>query len=264
MAAGAGIVTRSVIPQRLAPPPLLYTCLEWSRSAWELGSLYASLPLLRNAPRGDGHPVLVLPGFGGDDASTFHLRAFLADRGYTPHRWLQGRNWAQARLLPRLRRRLQQLGERHGRRVSLIGWSMGGLYARELAQRDPQAVRSVITLGAPFTGDPEAIRIGWLYEWITGRAIADNRRYRALRRPLPQPTTSIYTRSDGIVAWRRCVEGCGECCENIEVPGSHVGLGHNPLVLFAIADRLAQPAGAWKPFDRSGLRSLLYPDPTRP
>jgi hypothetical protein len=84
-----------------------------------------------------------------------------------------------------------------------------------------------------------------------------------MKLPPPVPSTAIYTRSDGIVAWQGCREQESATTENIEVEGSHSGLGYNPAALYAIADRLAQTEGEWRPFDRSGLRSLLYSDPRR-
>ena len=184
---------------------------------------------LARTPRGDGHPVLVLPGFMASDLSTRVLRAFLRERGYQAHGWGLGRNrGGHAELLPALRSRLAELAG--GQRVSLVGWSLGGVFARELAKAAPERVRAVITLGSPF-GD---------------------------REPPPVPSTAIYSRSDGIVHWQACREQPAPRTENIELIGSHFGLGFHPLALFAIADRLAQRDGDWKPFDRSGVRSALF------
>jgi pimeloyl-ACP methyl ester carboxylesterase len=246
-----------------APPSRALLLLEM-RALAELAAFYSMIPLLRLAPAGDGHPVLVLPGLAASDVSTRPLRAFLRDRGYRAHGWKLGRN-----LGPRpgveagMQARLAGLHERYGRKVSVIGWSLGGVYARELARRAPAQVRSVITLGSPFAGEPRASNAWQLYEFASGRS-ADDWPHRArMKEPPPVPATAIYSRSDGIVAWRGCMEREGPASENIEVQGSHSGLGHNPAVLFAIADRLAQPEGQWQRFDRGGLRSLFYPDPRR-
>jgi pimeloyl-ACP methyl ester carboxylesterase len=207
----------------------LWLALEAPRAALEASSLAPALPWLASAPRGDGHPVLVLPGFLASDASTRVLRAYLAQLGWAPHGWALGRNAGPHEAL--LDALLGRLGEIAGAgRASLVGWSLGGVFARELAKRAPGRVRCVITLGSPF-----------------GERAAP-----------PVPTTAIYSRSDGIVNWRDCVEVAGPRTENIELAGSHCGLGVHPLALFAIADRLAQPEGAWKPFDRGGLRGALY------
>jgi pimeloyl-ACP methyl ester carboxylesterase len=210
-------------------PRALLLALEAPRAALEATSLAPAYPWLASSARGDGHPVLVLPGFLASDASTRVLRTFLGSRGWAPHGWGLGRNrGVRDALLEALLARLRAVAG--SERVSLVGWSLGGVFARELAKRAPDRVRCVITLGSPF-GD---------------------------REPPPTPTTAIYSQSDGIVNWRDCVEAAGPRAENIELVGSHCGLGVHPLALFAIADRLAQPDGAWKPFDRGGLRGALY------
>ena len=159
--------------------------------------------------------------------------------------------------------RLAELSERHQRKVSLIGWSLGGIYARELARRAPAHVRSVITMGSPFAGGPRANNAWKLYERVSERKADDWPDMEGMRRAPPVPTTAIFSRSDGIVAWQGCMEREGPEAENIEVEGSHCGMGHNPAVLYAVADRLAQPEGQWRRFDRTGLRALVFPDPAR-
>jgi pimeloyl-ACP methyl ester carboxylesterase len=234
------------------------------RAVWELGAFFSMAPLLRLAPRGDGHPVLVLPGLAASDKSTQPLRAFLRDRGYSAHGWKLGANCG-----PRpgaeamMQERLDELANRHKQKVSLIGWSLGGVFAREMARRAPEQVRLVITLGSPFAGEPKASNAWQLYERASGRKADDWPQRAAMRVPPPVPSTAIFSRSDGIVAWQGCLEQEGPTSENIEVEGSHCGLGHNPAVLFAIADRLAQPIGRWRPFDRSGVRGVVYRDPRR-
>jgi pimeloyl-ACP methyl ester carboxylesterase len=246
-----------------AAPSLPLRLLE-ARALVELSAFYSMTPWLGLAPAGDGHPVLVLPGLSASDLSTRPLRAFLAQRGYRAHGWKLGRNFGpRPGVEDAMQARLAELHERYGRKVSVIGWSLGGMFARELARRAPDQVRSVITLGSPFAGAPHASNAWRLYECVSGRR-ADQWADRGhAQEPPPVPATAIYSRSDGIVAWQGCLEREGPQSENIEVDGSHCGLGHNPAVLFAIADRLAQPEGEWRPFERSGLRSLVYPDPHR-
>lgn len=235
------------------------------RAVLELGAFFAAAPWLRMTARGDGHPVLVLPGLGASDVSTRPLRSFLAGRGYAVHGWGRGRNLGRRNMVDLyLVPRLKDLRQRYDRRVSVIGWSLGGIYARELAKRAPDDVRLVITLGSPFAGNPKASNVWRLFEASSGRKVDDDPEARRRRRePPPVPTTAIFSRTDGIVAWQRCTEQEGARIENIEVQSSHCGLGHHPAVLYAIADRLAQPEGEWRPFERSGLKRLLYPDPRR-
>ena len=249
--------------ERLRPPSRLLLMLEL-RALWDLGAFFAWMPLLRTLPRGDGHSVLVLPGLMASDESTRPLRAFLQDRGYVPYGWEQGRNHGpRPGVEDGMARRLKEIADRSGRKVSVIGWSLGGLYARVLATQFPEIVRQVITLGSPFTGDPRASNAWRVFEYTSGISVDDTRWHKILRDPIAVPTTSVYSRSDGIVAWQCSVERERAQAENIEVEGSHCGLGHNPVVLYAIADRLAQPEGKWEPFRRAALHRLFYPDPGR-
>jgi pimeloyl-ACP methyl ester carboxylesterase len=245
-------------------PPSRELLLLELRAIGELNAFFAMAPLLRLSPRGDGHPVLVLPGFTAGDASTRPLRAFLNAQGWNAHGWKLGRNLGpQPGVQAQLQRRLAELAERYGRKASLVGWSLGGVFAREIARRAPERARTVITLGSPFAGAPRASNAWRLYQRVNSGVVEPFPQREARRLPPPVPCTAIYTRSDGIVAWQGCLEAEGPQTENIEVDGSHCGLGHNPAVLYAIADRLAQPEGHWRPFDRSGIKGLIYPDPRR-
>jgi pimeloyl-ACP methyl ester carboxylesterase len=248
---------------RSAPPSQLLLALEL-RAFWELQVFFATYPLLRRAPRGDGHPVLVLPGLAASDTSTRPLRTYLRAQGYAAHGWKQGANRG-----PRLGveagidARIADLFRRHGRKVSLVGWSLGGVFAREAARRSLDIVRQVITLGSRFASEPKATNAWRLYEHLSERRVDEWPDREAMKLPPPVPSTAIYSRTDGVVAWQGCLEQDGAQTQNVEVAGSHCGLGHNPAVLYAIADRLALPEDEWCPFDRSGLFSLIYPDPHR-
>ncbi|MGD9953755.1 MAG: esterase/lipase family protein [Burkholderiales bacterium] len=244
-------------------PGVLRLALEW-RAPWEYGASLLLRPLLDQAPRGDGHPVLLFPGLLASDRTTAPLRGYLESLGYVPYGWGLGANKGPREgVMDACRARLAQIHKRHKRRVSLVGWSLGGIYAREFAKETPKAVRLVITLGTPFTGHPKATNAWRVYEKVTGHRIGTADLHEPLRVPPQLPTTSIYSRSDGIVSWQCSVEKTGPLHENIEVEASHLGLGFNPLAWYAIADRLAQPEGAWKPFDRAGVRAWLFRDPKR-
>ena len=255
----------SAAAQTLRPPSRTLMFLE-GRAIHELGAFLGALPLLSLAPRGDGHPVLVLPGLIASDVSTRPLRAFLRNRGYAVNGWGQGRNLG---LRPGVQRALtdllEEINDTHGRKVSLIGWSLGGLYARQLAKMMPERVRSVITLGSPFAGSPRSTNAWRVYEMASGRRAdeEDARFGGSLSVAPPVPTTAIFSRSDGICAWQSCMEKSSGQAESIEVESSHCGMGHNPAVVYAVADRLAQAEGQWAPFDRSGWRAIVYPDPNR-
>lgn len=243
--------------KRTASLRALLLGLEWPRAFAEAGALPASWPVLWGAPRGDGHPVLVLPGYWAGDGSTAVLRRYLRALGYRTHSWGLGQNLGlEDGVGGRLLDRLEALHARYGRALSLVGWSLGGVYARELAKLAPARVRQVVTLGSPF-GMERRGEADWLQSMVFGADRAPGRTGR-IADPPPVPSTAIVSRSDGIAGHRACREAPAAQAENIEVMGSHIGLGMNPLVLFAIADRLAQREGAWRYFDRRGLRGVLY------
>ena len=236
-------------PARIAPPRRGLLLLE-ARTVLELAALVPAYPFLRRAPAGDGHPVLVLPGFLFGDFSTHALRRFLRARGYRAHGWTLGRNLGPSpETAAAMGDRLHHLADQHGRRVSLIGWSLGGVYARELARRFPAVVRQVITLASPFR-DVEATNVPrFLVVVARRRHLPGEEDYGAeFAAPLPVPSTAISSRTDGIVAWQSCREHEGPTSESLEVEASHLGIGHHPVALLTIADRLAQPEGQWRPF----------------
>lgn len=256
------MMTRA-LPDATKAPSRLLQLLE-GRALWEFGATVSVWPLLSMAPRGDGHPVLVLPGLVASDLSTRVLRRYLRERGYYVHGWKLGRNLGLRQGVEKaIFERLDAINQRHGQKVSVVGWSLGGLYARVLGKHNPGQVRSVITLGSPFAGSPRSTNAWRVYEWTSGQKSDDPLAHERLRGQLTMPSTSIYSKTDGIVAWPSSIDVETPISENIEVFASHLGLGVNPAVLYAVADRLAQPEGAWKPFDRSGVRSLIYPKPAR-
>jgi len=242
-------------------PPSRIRLLFEARVLHELASFAGARPFLNIAPRGDGHSVLVLPGLMANDASTQLLRGFLQGHGYDVHGWGLGRNFGlRPNLESQMLDRLGELRRRSGRKVSLIGWSLGGIYARQLAKQRGDDVRLVITLGSPFAGSPRATNAWRIYEMASGQSVDEPHSAGPLHETPPVPTTAIFSRSDGICAWQCCIENEGPQVENIEVNSSHCGLGHHPAVVYAIADRLAQPEGEWKPFRRPQSSKLIYPD----
>ena len=255
----------SVAAQTLSPPSRTLMFLE-GRAISELGAFLGALPLLSLAPRGDGHPVLVLPGLVASDTSTRPLRHFLKSRGYAVSGWRQGRNLGLRRgVQDAMVDLVQEMNDTHGRKVSLVGWSLGGLYARQLAKMMPERVRTVITLGSPFASGPKATNAWRVYELASGRSAEeeDHRFGGTLAGTPPVPTTAIFSRTDGVCAWQGCMEKTSATSESIEVESSHCGMGHHPAAVYAVADRLAQAEGEWAPFDRSGWRALVYPNPHR-
>jgi pimeloyl-ACP methyl ester carboxylesterase len=238
----------------LSPPPLLNTMLEW-RSGFEyLGGIFGG-PARSFFPRGDGHPVLVVPGFMGSGASTQQLRQLLRQLGYRAYDWRLGRNVGPVgHMEEALLARLMYIHERCGRKPSVIGWSLGGVYARILAHSHPEHIRALITLGSPLL-HPHQSAADTVYRYVTGE-VEHPEHLRGIDAPPAIPATSIYSYLDGIVNWRACLSVKSAISENIRVYGSHCGLGFNLKVHWIIADRLAQAEGAWERFSWSGLLNL--------
>jgi len=249
--------------RRWRPPSRLLMLAE-ARGLFEFNSSLLLWPLLKRAPKGDGHPVLTLPGFLASDRSMSPMRRHLRGLGYSTYKWNMGRNLGRiSTTRGALRDLLRRIHESTGRKVSIVGWSLGGVYARDLALQMPEMVRSIITLGSPFTGDITATNATRLYERLSGeRKDEVPEIWQAIAGDMPVPTTSIYSRGDGVVNWRTSVLRPSATAENIEVRlASHFGLGVNPAALWAVADRLAQKEGEFSHFGRSGPFAIAYAPP---
>jgi pimeloyl-ACP methyl ester carboxylesterase len=247
----------------------LLAATEPARTFLTAGSVAAAVPLLRWAPRGEPHPVLVLPGLMASDLSTRVLRTWLARLGYPVVGWARGRNRGPTEeVVTELPLLVDRLAREHGTAVSIVGWSLGGIYARRLARRAPRQVRQVITLGSPFAppdrpgDDSPGARF---YQRVApppgGPRLHASRG--SLARPLAMPSTAVYSKWDGVVDWRACRQEPGPRSENVAVRSTHLGMGHDPAVLWVVADRLAQPRHEWRPFERPtrfGLGTLFPPE----
>ena len=240
------------IPQ-VKRPSILYWGTEVGRALVEVGMSIPFRTFYKNEEKGDGHPVLVLPGFMAGDRSTGALRSFVKDLGYESIAWDLGRNYAKVEYLNQLIEKIEGIYHAHDEKVSLIGWSLGGVFARQLAKERPHMVRQVITLGSPFQGVSEANNAAWLYNILVKRQKikeADPELFADLPHPAPVPTTCIYTKEDGIVPWQLCMEKEETFFhQNIQVRGSHLGLGVNPSVLKIVANRLLLKEENWEPFE---------------
>lgn len=234
-------------------PPLALFAQEQVRAMREFARFRARRRLLREVPRGDGHAVLVLPGFLAPEFSTAPLRNFLRELCYDARgSHLRMNLGPSPKVSETLKRRLAHLARRHGRKVSLVGWSLGGIYARELARAHPTLVRSVITMGTPFADISATHAARFIPLRPDGRPLHEAHELQAaLRRPLDMPTTSIFSKTDGIVHWQGCLQEEGPGQENVEVHCSHTGMGFHPEVFSVVADRLALPEGEWRPYSRA-------------
>jgi pimeloyl-ACP methyl ester carboxylesterase len=229
-------------------------------SVADAAALPAGFFALSRVPKGDGHAVLVLPGFLSPDQPTWPLRWYLTQVGYVVHPWGLGYNMGfstsyhydiEALVEHRLKEVFLESGDR---KISLIGWSLGGLYAKTLARRYPSLIRDVITLGSPISGDTSKVSVTRIYEWVSRMQFANpefERKLRELSRPLEGvPITAFYCKKDGVVPWRNAREKPGPLVQNIEVAAAHIAMGFDAFVLYLLAHRLAKSAaGTWRPLD---------------
>lgn len=233
--------TRDVVH---AAPSKLSMAAELPRAAWSIGSLAFSRSMLMEAPRGDGRPVLLLPGLFTSDASNFVLRRYLDALGYEAFGWELGHNFSLRTIGPdgeKLRDRIAALADEFGKPVSLVGVSLGGVMARFAAHRWTDLVREVITVSAPYAGSPKATNLWRTYQWLTGERV-DSPEIEALMtecaEPLPVPAAAIWSSSDGFVNGMICHDPADEKCRCIHIDSSHMGVQMKPEVMRAIADVL--------------------------
>jgi len=212
----------------------------------ELGSglaaarLAGALPRLLTAPRGDAHPVVDIPGWKAPELSGAPLRAYLRALGYDARGWGFGTNTGDPRRdVERLTRRVLELVDDSGSTVSLVGWSLGGVIAREVARRHPEAVRRVITYGTPVVGGPRFTAVARAYGPDAGGAARTVAERLDAESPIQVPLTVVFTRRDGIVSWEACIDRFSPHAEHVEVSSTHIGMGLDPDVWRLVADRLA-------------------------
>jgi pimeloyl-ACP methyl ester carboxylesterase len=253
---------QDVRSEKAAGPAAVYFLTEPARGLADLAMLPMATPWLASAPRGDGHGVLVLPGFLASDLSTRTLRRYLRRLHYQVRGWELGRNLGPTdQVLDQLPEVLAAHARATGGPVSIIGWSLGGIFAREIARQDPAAVRQVITLGSPFgLTDPRQSRADRAYRrrarlHATGRVPSAEQ----IMQPIEVPSTAVFSRRDGIVAWQSCIEPETALHDNVEVRCSHLGFGVDPATLWLIANRLAQPPGPQARFRPGPGQRSLYP-----
>lgn len=230
--------------QESEPPGMMNFILE-GRSVFEWGSMFFLQNFLPKRIDGKESPVLLLPPLFGTDFSTRFIRKFLKKQNFHAYKWKLGINLIRAYYLPQLENRLVSLYEKHEQKVSLVGWSGGGMLAKIVANRHPEKVAHLVTIGSPIWGiDGLQTYIKGLYEFLRGQPLSErNEDFNAEIDAIPKvPITCIYTKTDGVVPWKNCLESesLRPDVQNIEVYGSHSGLGANPAVLMVVAYALSQ------------------------
>lgn len=237
-------------PDQSTLAPGLLQLLRESRAPLEAAAFLIAARQIDGLPRGDGHPVMFLPGFAMGDEALRPMSRAIGRLGYAVYGWDQGRNLGlRSRVLQSLLKRAADLRRQHAADVSLVGWSAGGLYAREMARLGPGAIRRIITLGAPIDGSRGAQPLVGLVvrAFDTLQASRGNAGFVPQRAAPPVPCTAIHSKTDGVVAWQSSLEAEGPTVENVEVTGTHLALGFNLDVLRIIATRLAAAVGGGTP-----------------
>jgi hypothetical protein len=264
------IITRfnkevSIINKKIPAPPLFNMVME-SRSLLEWSSIYCLYPFIPKRIKGNGKPVLLIPPYLGDDSSTSFVRKYLKSLGFTTYKWELGFNMVKSHYIPRLEEKLADIYQQHQEKVSIVGWSGGGIFAKIMANRHPDQVEQILTIGSPIWGvmDMKTPVYG-LMEFFRGKSLKErNERFLAELEPIPKiPVTCIYTKTDGLVPWKHCIEAetFRKDIKNIEVYGSHTGMGANASVLLITANMLSANIQGKKIRDvGSNFERVLYPN----
>lgn len=252
--------------ESMSRPSLLWLISEPGRALLEYG---LSIPYNKISEKfssqGDGHPVMVFPGYLSSEKSTLVLRQFLEKQGYDVYDWGLGRNVGKIEYLEILLEKIEEINIKTGKTISLIGWSLGGIFARQLSKERPDIVRQIITLGSPFSGLAEPNNISWVYRILnSGKKVSDINQEFLKNVPLQAlvPTTAVFSKEDGVVSWKHCIEkDLGPFHQNIQVRGSHIGLGVNPSVFSIITDRLKLDKDNWEKYKSTGIitKKLIFP-----
>lgn len=213
------------------------------RAIGERKNAFFAIRKIKPVQKGDGHPILVIPGFLGTDHATYHLRKYLSKLGYRAFPWEQGINLGNVKKMNLIVEEIERLHDKYQTKVTLIGWSLGGVYARQIAKERPELIRQVIMLAAPFRGMTLPNHASWLFRLINdqrGEVAVEDQKWLGdiedIPNPPPVPSLAIYSKEDGIVPWNVCLEVApNDKHQNAEVKGSHQGMPSNTQAWEVIA-----------------------------
>ena len=233
-------LARQPQPEGVSAPPLRLMLGEL-RSGYESWRAWRALGEAGADPANQPRAVMLVPGFVTHPFRMRALRRGLAEAGHAVDDWGLGWNMgATADRLDRLCAAIEAAAVRHGQPIALVGWSLGGLYAREAAKRVPHAVRLVITMGTPFSGDLHANNAWRAYHWITGQDVAAPPVPGDYAAKPPVPTIALWSPRDGVVAPRAARGRAGERDQAVALRCTHLGFASHPSVLDALIVQLAR------------------------
>ena len=235
---------------------LTWFAAEAPRFAMQMGKTLLELPDRHLLPEGDDHPVIFLPGFGTGNGATFFMREVLKDRGHQTLKWANGHNWGiEQEMVDNVVNQISTLARERNTPVSLVGQSLGGSIARVIANMIPNEIRCLVTLGSPLNSLGDVLdNVKDMYDIRTKGDLGAQEAWDSYG-PLietnpPVPSTSIYSKTDGVVGWKESIQPVTTISENVEVCSSHLSMGFDIEVIKVIADRLAQPEGEWTKYER--------------
>lgn len=247
------------------PAPPLFNVLLESRSLIEWTTMFGLYYMIPKKKQGNNKPVLLMPPYLGNDSSTKFVRKYLKSVGFKTYKWELGVNMINSKYLPKLVERLDEIYEKHGEKVSLVGWSGGGIFAKIIANRYPDKVQQLITIGSPVWGvkNMQTPLVNVL-EFLRGKTLRErNAKFLRELEEIPKvPVTCIYTKTDGLVPWKHCLEAetLRTNIKNVEVYGSHIGMGANASVLVTVANSLIENTSGKKPKGFiSKLENVFFP-----
>jgi hypothetical protein len=232
------------INDKIDAPPTYNAILE-TRAFFEWSTIFYIYPFIPKRKKGEGKPVLIMPPYLGNDFSTRFVRKYLTSLGFKTYKWDLGVNMLNSKYLPNLAERLEEIYEKHQEKVSVVGWSGGGMFAKIIANRHPDQVAQLITIGSPVWGvqnmNTPLVKV---LEFLRGKTLKErNEKFLKELEEIPKvPITCIYTKTDGLLPWKHCQEAetLRADIKNIEVFGSHIGMGANAAILFTVAHALGE------------------------